>query len=487
MATQPQVQVEPRILRIFISYASEDSAVAKAIATGFNDSLPAGHTDVCFDKWFLEAGTQFKVQIEQKLEKTDVFVMIYTGVDKLFTEWELGFFEAVKRNNEAENKNGSKRRIVPLFLEGPPATASEYEGRSLKISRDLLKLSIEDFSAKNVILKEDPMCVLIEELQEEVEKIKEEGHYPKTLPHERRDPVECVKNMRLAIFGYLKTTVRQITKPQKEITIKTTGAALRSTESGLPPDAWLVPIAGSPMSIFGLADTEMSWETFLQLTAGPHQDAWREAISGVVTSSQAERVDVDNTQMILSNDESKIYRIVLTTATKRWNDSAEFNLYFVEAYKEPEYGDQNTTLTLKGLEVACRYRFMFLEDRSQFSANNILATDIAQLPEMAAKLLRELDLMNVKANRAGLNDRPFWSQFQGWSLILELGDLFRQKEQFIRELIGQILNAKGATDQLKDLRQKLSTAICDLEDGTRKQNGALIEAMAKTLQDLVKA
>jgi len=77
-----------------------------------------------------------------------------------------------------------------------------------------------------------------------------------------------------------------------------------------------------------------------------------------------------------------------------------------------------------------------------------------------------------------------------YQIVVQSADMtpfFRQKEQFIRELIGQILNAKGATDQLKDLRQKLSTAICDLEDGTRKQNGALIEAMAKTLQDLVKA
>jgi len=89
MATQPQVQAEPRILRVFVSYASEDLLIAKAIATAFRDSLPAGYADVCFDKWFMEMGIEFKRQIEAKLEKSDVFVIVYTGVDKPFTSWNL--------------------------------------------------------------------------------------------------------------------------------------------------------------------------------------------------------------------------------------------------------------------------------------------------------------------------------------------------------------------------------------------------------------
>src|SRR5215475_14686484 len=113
MGSPSQAPTEPRVLRIFISYASEDLAIAKAIATGFSDSLPLGHADVCFDKWFLDAGTPFKLQIESKLERTDVFIIVYTGVDKIFPGWELGFFEAVK-------KNDPKRRIVPLYLGSIP-------------------------------------------------------------------------------------------------------------------------------------------------------------------------------------------------------------------------------------------------------------------------------------------------------------------------------------------------------------------------------
>jgi hypothetical protein len=70
MGTQPARQTEPRILRIFISYASEDLKIDHAIASGLNDALPAGFSKVCFDKWFLQAGQEFKFELEAKLEKT---------------------------------------------------------------------------------------------------------------------------------------------------------------------------------------------------------------------------------------------------------------------------------------------------------------------------------------------------------------------------------------------------------------------------------
>lgn len=483
MSPQPARQFEPRILRIFISYASEDLKIAHAIASGLGDALPEVFAEVCFDKWFLQAGAEFKKQIESKLEKTDIFIIVYTGVDKpshAFPGWELGFFEAVRRNDPS-------RRIIPMFLENLPPAAPEYEGLSLKVSHELLQLSIEEFNSRNDITEDDPMCVLIGELQEEVEKIKEEAGYPRAAQHDKHDPVQCVKNIRLAIFSYLKSTVEAVLKPQKQITIKSTGAALQDSESDFPRDAKLIPMGGSPMSIFGLADEEMTWDRFLQLTVGPHQDSWREAITTVITSSQAGGINVDNSQVILSSDESKTYRIVLTTATKYWDDTREFNLYFVETFRREEFGDENTTIMLKGLEVVCRYRFLFLETGSLFSSNNILATREERFPEMAAKLLRELNLMRKDATSAGLDQPVFWSRFVGWPLILEMGQTFRPKEQLIRALIGRVLNAKDQKETLAALRQDLAKAIGELEDATRPQNASLIEAMAKKLLALVQA
>jgi hypothetical protein len=481
MAPQPQQRQEPRILRIFISYASEDLNIALAIARALNDTLPETFVEVCFDKWFLQAGEEFKKELEAKLEKTDILIIVYTGVGKQshsFTGWEVGFFDRVRQND-------STRKVVPFFLESPPASASEFQGCSLKISPELLQLTSDEFSAQNVVDPDDPICVFIRDLQDQAREIKEEAGYPKGGGHEKCEPAVCVKNMRLAVFSYLKTTVEAIIKPQKQITIKTTGAALQQSETDLPAAARLVPIGGSPMSIFGLNDEEMTWEKFLLLTAGPHQDSWREAITSVIISSQAERIDVDNSQVILSSDESKTYRIVLTTATKYWNDNREFNLYFVETLKREDYGDRDTTLMLKGLEVVCRYRFMFLEDDSPFSAGSLTVTSEERFPEIAAKLLRELNLIKKESSSAGLDQPRFWKQFVDWTLIGAMGEAFRPRERNIRELISQVLIARDQKLALTALKQQLATAVGELEDATRSHNSNLVEAMARKLQLMV--
>jgi hypothetical protein len=471
---------EPRVLRLFISYASEDLNIALAIAQALSDALPEGFAEVCLDKWFLQAGAEVKRGIESKLEKTDFLIIVYTGVSKQshsFSGWEVGYFERVR-------KNDSTRRVIPLFLEDMPFSVAEFEGYSLKMSRELLKLSVEQFNCQNDISDDDPMCILVGELQEKANRIREDAGYPKAR-HNVQNPAAAVKAMRLAIFRYLKTTVEAVLKPQKQITIKTTGSALRGSETDLPLDAKLIPMGGNPMSIFGLGDEEVTWERFLQLTSGSHEDSWREAITSVITSSQAERIDVDNSQIILSSDESKTYRIVLTTATKYWDDNREFNLYFVQSLAREDYGDKDTTSLLKGLELTCRFRFMFLENGSQFAANNLLATSEERLPDMAAKLLRELNLLRNEARSLGIDEPHLWSHFVDWSLILELAEVYGPKEAVIRELIARIFSARGQKDLLIALRKELSKAVGQLADATRADNTRLIESMAKRLLAMV--
>ena len=485
MGSQPVLQpvTAPQILRIFISYASEDSSIAHAIARAIGDALPDGFAEVCFDKWFLELGVEFKKQIESKLEKTDYLIIVYTGVEKEshgFTGFEVGYCEKVR-------KDKPDLRIVPLYVENLPPTATEFEGVSLKIPVDLLQLDVAEFTTRDDIAEDDPLCKLIEELQKRAGKLLEDAHYPAGSWRDKCKPLACVRSMRQAVFNYLKTQVEMVIAPQKQLIIESTGAALRNCQGDLPGDAKLKPQSGGPMNIFGLGvDKEITWQRFLQLTEGPHRDSWRQAITSVITSSLAERIDVDNSQIVVSSDGSKAYRIVLSTATKYWDDRQEFSLYFVETLRREEYGDKDTTSMLKGLDLACRYRFMFLEPSSEFSANNLLATREDRLPDLAARLLRELNLIRQELNTAGVDQPVVWAPFLGWDLIRVLTEETRSKEQMVRDLIGKVLNAKEHTEKLTALRRDLAKAIGELEDTTRSQNALVIEKIAAKLIDSVK-
>jgi hypothetical protein len=483
MSSPVPVPTPPRILRLFISYASEDLNLAAAIARGMRNAL-GDFSEVNFDQWSLQAGEQFKKQLATKLTQTDILIVIYTGSDQRigldgYTAWEVGFFEGVMRASP-EGKS-----IIPMYLESAPDTVAAYQGVGLKIQRDLLHLSASEFETRNDVRADDPMCQLIQKLQETVDRYTEEAGLPRS--HNRTEPLETFRAMRLEIFQYLKNRVETTLKPQKQITIRTSGPIINNGDVDLPPDAKLAPNGvGNPMDIFGLQNDEITWEKFLQSIPAKHRDSWRVAIASVVTSS-LQGINVDNSQVILSRDESRSYRVILTTASRYFNGNQEFSLYFVESLQRGEYGDKDTTLLLKGLELVCRYRFLFLETDSKFSANSILVARTERLPDIAGELLRELNLMKKDSLNAGLDQAGVWALFVDWDNIQQMTKNYEPAEQAIRGLISEILKVRDKPEDLVRLREQLSGAVKQLTTATGPQNSLLIKAMSQKLQSLVQS
>jgi len=475
-------QNEPRLFRVFISYASEDAPIAVAIDKCLTRALGDFFAEIYRDKGFLQPGDKFKPEIEAKLEKSDVLVIVYTGATKAshgYTGWEVGYFDRLMKTDPNKKK-------VPMYLAGLPATASEEQGVSLNITPEKLQLTPPDFESSLTVEPEDPFCKKIEKWQDEVAERIKEARFPKHDLKPEQNPADCVKDLQLEIFRYLKTTIDITLKPQKQITIKAKGSSLHRADNDLPPDAELVPVgSGGSMGIFGLPDTSMTWEKFSQDTrANKYHDSWRDAITTVVMSSFPNKIDVDNSQVIVSNDDTRAYRIILTTATRYYNDNREFNLYFVEALRRTEYGDRETTLLLKGLELVCRFRFLFLEEDSEFSYRNMQLIAPDQMTEMASRLQKELNLLHKDSGDAGLQQPKVWSRFVTWEHIERMATNYRPREIHIRDTISQILNAKGQADAILPLRQQLADFLKDLADTTKPENTLLLHEMAAKLQEI---
>lgn len=242
------------------------------------------------------------------------------------------------------------------------------------------------------------------------------------------------------------------------------------------------------MGIFGLSDVRTTWKEFLQSTSGGrYRDSWRDAIASVIMSSYPDHINVDNSQIIVSSDDSKAYRVILTTATRYYDDNREFNIYFVEALQRSDYGEPSTTLLLKGLELVCRFRFMFLEDASQFSAGSILASQPGRIPELASRLLKELNLLRKDSRDAGLDDPPVWRNFVSWEDILKMGQEYRPREQQIRTIVGRIVEAKGQADLIGPLQTELWNVLNEMEEKLRPLNTVLLRQMASKLSEMVPA
>jgi hypothetical protein len=484
MSTGTAAVHEQRVFRIFISYASEDLTIATAIASCFKTALPDFFAEVNFDKDFLEPGSAFKTQIETKLQETNVFIIVYSGAEKRshgYTGWEVGYFDRVMRTDP------DRRKKISLYLYGPPAITTAEQGIPLGLSEAQLQLSLQEFESSLCVSPEESLCKEIEAWQDEVAKNIEKSGFSK--PHRKLDqePAKCVRNLKLTIFQYLKGTVESVVKPQKQITIRARGVDLGQSSASLPPEAELRPLGkGGSMDIFGLSDEPITWKKFVDLTA--HQtlaDSWRDAITSVVLSAFPDRVDIDNSQHILASDGKTGYRVILTTATKFYDDYREYNVYFVEMLQRADYGDKDTTYLLKGLDLVCRFRSMFLEPDSDFLGQNVLLTDIHRLPGIASRLLKELDLLHRDAQEAGLDRPGMWTKYVNFDHIKAIAEAYRPCEMRLREIIPRVMAVKGDPPLLEPLGKEMSEVLTAMQTVVRPENGLLLREMAAKLNQIV--
>jgi len=244
--------------------------------------------------------------------------------------------------------------------------------------------------------------------------------------------------------------------------------------------------SGNPMSIFGLPSTETTWGDFQRLIkTAKFRDSWIDAITGVVTSSLQSQLDVDNSQVIVSQDEKHAFRVILTSGTKYFNGVREFNLYFVEYLKQADFGDQSTTLLLKGLELSCRFRFLFLERNSEFSSMSIRIANPASIRDVARRMERELNLLRRDALEVGLDKANVWANFVDWAHLVRMSEAWQPLELKIRENLSEIRSCHQGSESLPVLRESLAASIQELETALKPLNAELIDELTDKLKQYI--
>jgi TIR domain len=474
---------KPHILRVFISYAKEDEKIAVAAFEAIRTALGT-FADVFIDT-ALQFGVSFQDEIRKRLDETELLVVVYSAALKpshSFTGMELGYFIGTMERNQQSDR---PRRIVPIYLDNPPDILSGNEGINIGISRATLELSLEEYSEALKIDSENRMVKFLSEFQEIVDKLREENGFPKVVKRpEEEDLCGLVRKMQLSIFNHLKTTPESTLKPQKQVTIKTQDFAIDPVRTDLPDDAVLVPVGtGIPMSIFGLQDREITWGEFKKLTkSSKFRDSWIDAITGVVASSLQGQLDVDNSQVIVSNDERHAFRVILTTGTRYFNGTREFSLYFVEYLRPRDFGDASTTLVLKGLELSCRFRFLFLERNSEFAQMNIRIALPNRVHELGRSIERELNLLRRDSVEMGLDKANIWADFVDWQYLQKMSEVWRPLETKVRDICVRIRAVKEDSEEIPGLRDSLADTIKELESEVLPLNTQLICALTDSLK-----
>jgi hypothetical protein len=128
---------------------------------------------------------------------------------------------------------------------------------------------------------------------------------------------------------------------------------------------------------------------------------------------------------------------------------------------------------------------MFLEDTSLFSGSVILLTPPERLPEIASRLLKELNLLKKDSRDAGLDDPATWRNFVSWDDLLEMAKQYRPREQEIRTIIGRIVQSKGDSELLVSMQKELAIMLDELQEKVRPLNTILLKQMTQKLNESV--
>ncbi len=478
VSVSPAVLPGPQILRIFISYASEDIRIATAVFKCLHTAL-GEFSEINMDRSFLEAGTGFGDQIRSRLQQSDVFISVYFGVDKQWPAYEIGYFERLM------NEGTRVRELVPIYLDKPPSPTSQYEGLKLDILPQQLQCSREAFTQTLASIDQNHAIVKFVTRQRDVaDGYRKAAGMPAFHREPQEEPVACVQRMLLEIYNHLRTTVEATFRPQKQILIRTTDAALKSGEAEFPNDACLIPLGlGDPMSIFGLTGTERTWQQFIKdAERDEHLESWRAAIVSVVTSSLDNSVNVDNSQVIVSSNGDIAYRVILTSNVKYYDGKREFNLYFVEMLRREDFGDNYTSLLLKALDVTCRFRSMFFEPGTPFSGVSVHLSTVSGVLNIAAKLVRELNLLRKDARDAGLDTPAVWLTLVDPEAFRDIVEVYQPLEKKIREVASQILEARATPDLIPELKERLAAVLEELKQRAEPGNSRLIQEMTSKLR-----
>jgi len=244
---------------IFISYPTEDAAIAQKVCDAIKD-LKGNRFDVFLDRNHIKGGQRITSSIERGLKQTIYFVAIATEVTRNNFDWcgeELGYYRGVHDDD--------KRLETCLYHSNIPDLFEDL--KSFKAQSIILDHRVEFGPTVHRVDETDFYAFLhnIAKLHNDRHKSDDE---PKYWIEATRWAEEWTRKITQTYFDALQTRVKDEWYPQGRLEISIArGDFFRDKVPSIPDDAD-VSIAGSMYNIFGVGIPNLSkaksWTDFTQ-------------------------------------------------------------------------------------------------------------------------------------------------------------------------------------------------------------------------------
>jgi hypothetical protein len=498
-------------LRIFISYTHDDQKIASKLEGLFNGALgPAVH--VFRDETAIGYGDDIRDTILEELEKADVLVALIAGGQPAsalsWVGWEMGTFEAAWRRREKANDSRvdpSEENVVGkvvVLCDGEIALGPQSGRKTVRLGIPATVMSDPPTDEDRERFRgESRGNTELEDLVRKMEGLVEIGRH-KNWIHNRQKGIDIlVTDFKEHAYKELKGRIRRVSKPTKQLVVRFAVTTHRNVETGLPDESKLI-FSGLASGIFGwqqddpslfrkVEETPIGFERY-ETTWCEFKDAvkhhrygayWRDVIEQAVLGAKKGGAALDANLVLVADNEQR-HRVVATTVTTFFNNDCEVSLYLIEALQRRERGEEATSNLLSGITVVCRFRFAFLEFKSEFYHRNF-RTKFGTPQAKAKELLMELDFLRSEATHANLERPGAWMEYMSERRLTEMMVLWNDVDNKLRgacdALLSRPFDETSNENWIEPPVDEIVTQLRRIDVDLRPFNAELGEAIARKM------
>jgi hypothetical protein len=491
-------------LNVFLSYASEDGLIAEALAKALRAAF-VDRVDLSMMSEF-PSGTKWRELIQDSIAQTDIVIAIATGQLKpshSFTGYEIGQFDYSLRDKPKMSRFPKlKRGMIPFaVLTRVPDTTNEFEGididptlfRDVRFDPTDLDTNLAGmYDPNDARAPESKIYKLLGDIEDMINK-SGKGRQRRSPVVQTQARIQILQGHAKAlckdIIGIMLNREKDVKLPKSKLIIRIEPPRDGNGEGDASQDTRIeqatLRIEGPCYEAFGLEENQapLGWRDF---TAKADEDivfGWKQALNALISPGQNSNF-IDN-NIILSFDRKKVFRVFVSRVALYYSDAAEYQIYVLEMLRSRDDGDSETTILLKAMEVGLGYRFMFLEQTSQFSPAVFRATSLAAFKERTLKMLIRINLLLQISEQYGLNEARTILDILGVEASDEVDEMYKtwnREKALLYAAAKEVLKLNVVSNADKD---KFIQVVSSFGEHTNTMNLNYTTAVLALLQERI--
>jgi hypothetical protein len=450
---------KPQPINIFVSYASEDKELVTSIVNLLRDAFRFAPLVIQRDVE-IKQGQNWARAIDTALDEADILLVIFTERMKLshsYTGYELGYFNRSVQQR-AKGGAGFPRIFIPFCI-GADIPESMHYIQGVSIGADDVYKVVRtriDSGTEPTVGDEHPVFKLLSRISDLVVSVL---NLPQ--PPQLSTPASALYRI---IHEYLQSRVSSETYPERKLILRT-ATRPEIGKDGVDLSNACVELVGDFMDVFGIPPAqsvgrEYGWEVLCDRMP---MELRSNCVAGIrQLTATVLRGGGDNYHVVTSAARDKAFRLFVSKVVTFVSQKTEIHIYVVQM-RSKEYGDPLTTRLLKAISVGLRFRFLLLEEQSEFRPEK-LGYPVVTAAELKAKVTEmqgQMDLILRDAVEADLRDPALLISIYGPGQevhVQEMMDVWERSRKRLYEAMDTIL--KSADDNgFKGKKQQFIEAL----------------------------